>query len=117
MANTVNLGSVVGPKPALRQIFRNKEIRGTEDTKGRLYIDSDPLVTGYKYLYLVSTSHSEDFRILLYAKNSDVVIGSLYVNHIESNFFHAMLPTPFNCSIDKNVATTVKLIEEGYTWS
>ena len=117
MANTVNLGSVVGPKPALKHIYKNKEIKGTEDTKGRLYIDSDPIFNGYKYLYIVSTLPDEDFRLLLYERNTDTVIGSLYVKSIGSNMFHAMIPTPFNCSIEKNVAVTVKLIEEGDVWA
>lgn len=119
MANTVNLGSVVGPKPALKRISKNQAITGTADKKGRLFIDSDQLVTGCKYLFIVCPSHTENFRLKLYAKDTDKVVGSLYfeADAIQGpNVFHAVIPSPFSYSIE-NVVTQVRLIEDGYAWS
>ncbi|MCI6580592.1 MAG: hypothetical protein MSH15_01145 [Oscillospiraceae bacterium] len=120
MANTVNLGSVVGPKPALKRISKNQAITGTEDKKGRLFIDSDPLVTGAKYLFIVSPLHTDNFRLLLYAKDTDKIVGSLYFEGdggSSPNTFQAVLPSPFSYSIQKDVVTQVRLIEDGYVLS
>ena len=120
MANTVNLGSVVGPKPALKRISKNQAITGTEDTKGRLFIDSDPLVTGTKYLFLVSPGHSENFRIKLYLKDTDEIVGSLYCENYPTmgpNIFHTFIPSPFKYSIEKDVVSELRLVENGYVWS
>jgi len=121
MANTVNLGSVVGPKPELKRINKNQVITGTEDKKGRPFIDSDPLVKGSKYLFIISPVHSENFRLKLYQKDTDKIVGSLYFENDTTsgspNVFHAVLPSPFSYSIEKSVTTQVRLIEDGYAWS
>ena len=108
--------AVIGPKPKLLRFQKNEEIKDTYDKKGRLFVNTDALVVGTKVLNIIRTGYSQDFRILLYKKDTDDIVGSLYLNSAGDSNFYAIVSTPFGYSIEKDLVSKLILIEDGYIW-
>ena len=123
MANTVNLGSVVGPagqKPSLTYVNNTKDITENLDSKNRINVTSLPLVTGFKYLLVELLNQAQTGKVRVYMPNTDTFIGELVLSPLnpaaEGTTFVTMLHTPFQCSISTEGISSVKLIENGSFW-
>lgn len=123
MANTINLGSVVGPtdpKPMLTSVSESTNITKNVDEKGRIIVNSEPLVTGYKYLGIVSSRNIDNQTMKIYLINSDAFVGQIELFNPEpsgSNYYYrAFIPTPFNYSISFDSLISVTLVQVGSLW-
>lgn len=120
MANTVNLGNVIGPKPQLTYVNTNDIITEVRDNKNRFFVDSKQLVTGYKYLYFLLASNVMTYTVNIYIPNSDTCIGQLTLtspDQVETNTFRIMIPTPFWCSLDTDNVSAIRIVQVGYMWT
>lgn len=123
MANTVNLGSVVGPagpKPALTYVNNSKVITEKRDSKNRISVASLPLVTGFKYLLIELLNPAQTYKVRIYMPNTDTCIGELVLAPLdpasEGTTFVTILQTPFQCAISPEGISSVTLIENGSFW-
>lgn len=123
MAKAVNLGSVIGPagqKPQLTEVKDSADITSNRDSKGRILIDSKPIVTGYKFLYFFLSAEAVTHTVNLYIPNSDTFVGQLILrspDQVETKSFRVLIPTPFNCSITADNISAVRLEHSGYMWT
>lgn len=120
MANTVNLGSVISPKPELTTVDSNTDITTNKDTKGRILVNSSPIITGYKYLAVELLDEIQTQAVNVYLQNTDIFVGSLTLSTADgsaSKFFNVMIQTPFNYSISTDNVNQIRLIQNGEEWS
>lgn len=120
MANTVNLGSVIGPKPGLTNVSVRKKITD-KDVKGRYYISATPIVTGHQYMEIKLSAQEQSHEILLYLPGTDGVAGKLdQVYEVPGHggvLLRTILPMPFTYCINADNIVEIWLTEEGKTWS
>lgn len=120
MANTVNLGSVIGPKPGLTPVSVRKKITD-KDAKGRYYINVTSLVTGLQYLEITLSAAKQSPEILLYLPGTDGVAGKLnQIYEVPGHggvLLRTILPSPFTYCISADNIAEIWLTEEGKTWS
>lgn len=120
MANTVNLGNVIGPKPELKNISVNKDITDVLDSKKRIHVNTDPIVTGFKYLYFELSTETREFTVKLYEPNTDNYVGGLTLSvpsqDPDTTIFRCFIPTPFNYSLSIYNINVVRLVENGSSW-
>lgn len=120
MANTVNLGSVIGPKPGLTSVSARRKIT-EKDAKGRYYINVTPLVNGHQYLDITLSAAEQSHEILLYLPGTDGVAGKL--NQIyevpghDGVLLRVILPIPFTYCLSAANIKEIWVTEEGKTWS
>ena len=107
MAKTVNLGKVIGPKPELKYISVNKDITDVLDSKQRIHVITDPIVTGFKYLYFELSTKARELTVKLYTPNTDTY---------DTTIFRCFIPTPFNYSLSIDNIKVVRLVETGSYW-
>ena len=111
-----NLGSVVGL--ILKNFDRHEDITSNLDEKGRIIINTDPLVSGYKYLQLEVTNVTQTYTIPVYRINEDVIIGflTLMTNKPDGSAgpsLRCILPTPFKYTISTDGIKSVFIHENG----
>lgn len=120
MANTVNLGSVIGPKPGLTKVSVRKKITD-KDAKGRYYINATPIVTGHQYMEITLSAQEQSHEILLYLPGTDGVAGKLdqvyEVPGYDGLLLRTILKMPFTYCIKTDNIVEIWLTEEGTTWS
>lgn len=120
MAKTVNLGNVIGPKPELKYISVNKDITDVLDSKQRIHVITDPIVTGFKYLYFELSTKTRELTVKLYAPNTDIYVGELTSavspQDPDTTIFRCFIPTPFNYSLSIDNINVVRLVETGSYW-
>lgn len=111
-----NLGSVVGL--TLKAFYRNESVINNLDEKGRIIINTDPIVYGYKYLQLEVENAEQTYTIPIYKINDDAIVGflTLMTNNPDGSAgtsLRCYLPTPFNFSIKTDGITAVIIHENG----
>lgn len=130
-----NLGNVKGPKgdpgatgpagPAGKSVTKSNAdftIECEKDTFGNFVVNSDPLVTGQKYLEITLTSGQQTANLVLIKPGTTTCVGILpcasktgggSVNHV------AILPSPFHYCINASVPgiESITLVEKGTYWS
>ena len=120
MANTVNLGSVIGPKPDLTEVSVRKKITD-KDSKGRYYINAMPLVSGHQYLEITLSAAEQIDEILLYLPGLDGVAGILKQIYTVPGhggvLLRVALSSPFTYSINADNISEIWLTSAGKTWS
>lgn len=111
-----NLGSVVGL--TLKNVERQEAVTSNLDEKGRIIINTDPLVSGYKFI-LIKIDHTEQtYNIPIYPINRDFVAGFITLitandDGSASSYLRCILPTPFNYAIKTDGIAEVMIYESG----
>lgn len=111
-----NLGSVVGL--TLKNFERQEAVTSNLDEKGRIIINTDPLVSGYKFI-LIKIDHTEKtYTIPIYPINRDFVAGFITLitaneDGSASSYLRCILPTPFNYAIKIDGIAEVTIYESG----
>lgn len=111
-----NLGSVVGL--TLKNVERQEAVTSNLDEKGRIIINTDPLVSGYKFI-LIKIDHTEQtYNIPIYPINRDFVAGFITLitaneDGSASSYLRCILPTPFNYAIKTDGIAEVTIHESG----
>lgn len=123
MASTVNLGNVIGPqgpKPELTNVSIRKRIID-KDSKGRYYISTSGLVTGFQYLEITLSNVKPVSEIMLYLPGTDGIGGKLDQIYVvpghDGLLLRIALSTPFTFCISADNISEVWLTEEGKMWS
>lgn len=111
-----NLGSVVGL--TLKDFSRNESITNNLDEKGRIIINTDPLVSGHKYISVNVATDMQTYNMKAYVINSDSIAGviTLLTNKVDGSagpILRGILPTPFNYAINADGITDVSIHESG----
>lgn len=111
-----NLGSVVGL--TLKDFSRHESVINNLDEKGRIIINTDPLVSGNKYISVNVTTDMQIYNVQAYVINSDSLVGSvtLLTNKVDGSagpILRGILPTPFNYAINADGITDVTIHESG----
>lgn len=111
-----NLGSVVGL--TLKNFSRHESVTNNLDEKGRIVINTDPLVNGNKYLSVELTSDMQQYNLPLYVVNADSLAGciTLMTNKVDGSagpILRGVLPTPFEYAIKPDGIKDVMIHESG----
>lgn len=111
-----NLGSVVGL--TLEACSRHEDVTNNLDEKGRIIINADPIVSGYKYLSVKVTTDMQTCNIPLYVINGDFFAGCITMMSNKPDgsagpILRGILPTPFNYAIKADGITEVTIHESG----
>ena len=110
------LGSVVGL--TLKRFSRHEDVTNNLDEKGRIILNTEPLVSGYKYLSVHVTTDTKIYNLPLYVINGDFFAGciTLMSNKPDGSagpILRGVLPTPFNYAINADGFTNVTIHESG----
>lgn len=111
-----NLGSVVGL--TLKDFSRHESVTNNLDEKGRIIINTDPLVSGVKYISVSVTTDMQKYNMKAYVIDSDSLVGNvtLLTNKVDGSagpILRGILPTPFNYAINADGITDVTIHESG----
>nr|DAJ81719.1 MAG TPA: hypothetical protein [Caudoviricetes sp.] len=111
-----NLGSVVGL--TLKVFSRHENITNNLDEKGRIIVNTDPIVSGAKYISVKVNTDMQLYNVPVYAINSDSLAGciTLITNKVDGSagpFLRGILPTPFNYAMKADGITEVFIQENG----
>ena len=111
-----NLGSVVGL--TLKNLSRHESVINNLDEKGRIIINTDPLVSGNKYISVTVTKDMQIYNVPAYVINSDSLVGciTLLSNKVDGSagtILRGILPTPFNYAIKTDGISDVTIHESG----
>lgn len=111
-----NLGSVVGL--TLKNFERQETVTSNLDEKGRIIINTDPLVSGYKFILIKINKTEKTYNIPIYPINRDFVSGFITLitaneDGSASNYLRCVLPTPFNYAIKTDGIAEVTIYENG----
>lgn len=135
MSEIKNLGNVkgpkgdpgatgpAGPKPSKASIDVTLDLTTDTDTNGNYIVNSDPLITGQKYLEITISYSQQTLNVPYFLKDTTTMVGILSFANYQggSNTLRCAIPTPFNYTINKGSGqqeiTAIKLIEKGTYWS
>ena len=121
MANTVNLGSVVEPKPTLTKIDSSTELINNLDSKNRIIVKTSAIVTGEKYIRIMLNSDVPSYTMHFFITDTDAHVYTLTAAPQDTgatfSTFQIILPTPFDYSLELGSITSAVLIEKGSMWS
>lgn len=111
-----NLGSVVGL--TLKNFERQEAVTSNLDEKGRIIINSDPLVSGYKFILVKINKAEKTYNIPIYPINRDFVAGIITLittneDGSASIYLRGTIPTPFNYAIKTDGIEEVTIYESG----
>lgn len=111
-----NLGSVVGL--TLKDFSRHESVINKLDKKGRIIVQTDPLVKGVKYLNVEVTTDMQQYNLPIYVIDSDSFAGviSLVSNKVDGSagpFLRCVLTTPFEYAIKPDGIKDVIIHENG----
>lgn len=135
MSEIKKLGNVKGPKgdpgdtgpagPAGKSVTKSTAdftVECEKDTFGNFVVNSDPLVTGQKYLEITLANAQQTATLVLLKPGTTTCVGILpcasktgsgSVNHV------AILSSPFHYCINASVPgiESITLVEKGTNWS
>lgn len=135
MSEIKNLGNVkgpkgdpgstgpAGPKPTKTPIDVTLELTEDTDANGNYIVNSDPLITGQKYLEITISYIQQTLNVPYFIKNTTTMVGILSFANYQggSKTLRCAIQTPFDYSINKGSGqqeiTAIKLIEKGTYWS
>ena len=111
-----NLGSVVGL--TLKVFSRHENVTNNLDEKGRIIINAEPVVSGYKYISVTVNTDVQLLNVPAYIINSDSLVGciTLITNKVDGSagpILRGILPLPFNYAISADGITEVIIHENG----
>lgn len=111
-----NLGSVVGL--TLKDFSRHEDVTNNLDEKGRIIINSEPIVSGTKYISVRVNTDMQQYNVPAYVINRDSFVGyvTLITNKVDGSagpILRGILPTPFNYAIKADGITEVSIHESG----
>lgn len=111
-----NLGSVVGL--TLKNFSRHESVTNNLDKKGRIIINTEPLVSGIKYISVTLTEDMQLYNAPVYVVDNDSIAGyvALITNKVDGSagpILRGILPTPFNYAINADGLTDVTIHESG----
>lgn len=110
-----------GPKPTKTPIDLTTEMTENLDSKNRIRVNSDPLITGYKYIEIEVLNQQQTYNVPIYVPNTDTFVELMTFQYKDPSSggttMRAMIPTPFDYSLLSTGISKVTLIEKGTYWS
>ena len=133
MSEIKNLGNVkgpkgdpgsagpAGPKPAKTPIDLSIDVTANLDSKNRIRVNSDPLITGYKYIEIEVLNQQQTYNVPIYVPNTDTFVEMLVFRYKDPSSggttMRVMIPSPFDYSLLSTGISKVTLVEKGTYWS
>lgn len=133
MSNVKNLGNVkgpkgdhgptgpAGPKPTKTPVELSIDVTSNLDSKNRIRVNSDSLITGYKYIEIEVLNQQQTYNVPIYVPNTDTFVELMVFRYKDPSsggtIMRAMIPTPFDYSLLSTGISKVTLVEKGTYWS
>ena len=133
MSEIKNLGNVkgpkgdpgstgpAGPKPTKTPIELSIDVTSNLDSKNRIRVNSDSLITGYKYIEIEVLNQQQTYNVPIYVPNTDTFVELMVFRYKDPSTggttMRAMIPTPFDYSLLSTGISKVTLVEKGTYWS
>lgn len=110
-----------GPKPAKTPIDLSMDVTANLDSKNRIHVNSDSLITGYKYIEIEVLNQQQTYNVPIYVPNADTFVELMVFRYKDPSSggttLRAMIPTPFDYSLLSTGISKVTLVEKGTYWS
>lgn len=110
-----------GPKPAKTPIDISTDVTANLDSKNRIRVNSDPLITGYKYIEIEVLNQQQTYNVPIYVPNTDTFVELMVFRYKDPSSggttLRAMIPTPFDYSLLSTGISKVTLVEKGTYWN
>ena len=133
MSEIKNLGNVKGPKgdpgstgpagpePTKTPIELSIDVTSNLDSKNRIRVNSDSLITGYKYIEIEVLNQQQTYNVPIYVPNTDTFVELMVFRYQDpysgGTTMRAMIPTPFDYSLLADGISKVTIVEKGTYWS
>ena len=110
-----------GPKPAKTPIDLSTDVTANLDSKNRIRVNSDPLITGYKYIEIEVLNQQQTYNVPIYVPNTDTFVELMVFRYKDpfsgGTTMRAIIPTPFDYSLLSDGISKVTLVEKGTYWN